>query len=57
MSSYSTERKQAILSKLLPPNNKTVASVAREEGVTGQTLYERLNEERLNEDIQSSTVV
>jgi transposase-like protein len=52
MSSYSTERKQAILSKLLPPNNKTVASVAREEGVTGQTPYERLNE-----DIQSSTVV
>jgi len=39
VSSYSTERKQAILSKLLPPNNKSVASVAREEGVAGQTLY------------------
>lgn len=39
MSSYSTERKQAILSKLLPPNNKSVASVAREEGVAEQTLY------------------
>ena len=39
MSSYSTERKQAILSKLLPPNNKSVASVAREEGVSEQTLY------------------
>jgi transposase-like protein len=24
---------------LLPPNNKTVASVAKEEGVAGQTLY------------------
>lgn len=33
------ERKQAILSKLLPPNNKSVASVATEEGVSEQTLY------------------
>ena len=39
MSTYSTERKQAILSKLLPPNNKSVAQVAREEGVAEQTLY------------------
>jgi putative transposase len=39
MSSYSKERKQAILSKLLPPNNKSVASVATEEGVSEQTLY------------------
>ena len=39
MSSYSTERKQAILSKLLPPNNKSVTSIAREEGVSEQTLY------------------
>jgi transposase-like protein len=39
VSSYSTERKQAILSKLLPPNNKSLASVVREEGVAGQTLY------------------
>jgi hypothetical protein len=31
VSSYSTERKQAILSKLLPPNNKPVASIAREQ--------------------------
>ena len=39
MSSYSAERKQAILIKLLPPHNKSVASVAREEGVAEQTLY------------------
>jgi transposase-like protein len=39
MSSYSPERKQAILSKLLPPNNKSVAQVAKEEGVAEQTLY------------------
>jgi transposase-like protein len=39
MSSYSPERKQVILSKLLPPNNKSVAQVAKEEGVAEQTLY------------------
>ena len=39
MSSYSKERKQAILSKLLPPYNKSVPSVATEEGVSEQTLY------------------
>ncbi len=39
MSSYSAERKEAILNKLLPPYNKSVASVAREEGVAEQTLY------------------
>jgi len=39
MSSYSTERKQAILNKFLPPHNRSVASVAREEGVAEQTLY------------------
>jgi hypothetical protein len=33
MSSYSAERKDAILSKLLPPYNKSVASVATEEGM------------------------
>jgi transposase-like protein len=44
MSSYSTERKEAILSKLLPPNNKSVASVAREEGVAEQTLYNWRNQ-------------
>jgi len=44
MSSYSTERKEVILSKLLPPNNKSVAEVAREEGVAEQTLYNWRNQ-------------
>ena len=44
MFSYSAERKEAILSKLLPPNNKSVASVAREEGVAEQTLYNWRNQ-------------
>jgi transposase-like protein len=39
MSSYSSERKEAILSKLLPPRNKSVRSVATEEGMVEQTLY------------------
>ena len=39
MARHSPERKEAILKKLLPPHNKTVAEVAREEGITVQTLY------------------
>ena len=44
MSSYSTERKEAILIKLLPPSNKSVAEVSREEGVAEQTLYNQRNQ-------------
>lgn len=36
---YSEERKNAILNKLLPPSNRSVAEVAREEGIAEQTLY------------------
>ena len=39
MPSYSEERKQQILNKLLPPSNMTVAEVSRIEGVGLQTLY------------------
>lgn len=39
MTRYSKERKEAVLKKLLPPINMTVAEVAREEGITAQTLY------------------
>jgi transposase-like protein len=37
--SYSEERKQQILNKLLPPSNMTVAEVSRHEGIGVQTLY------------------
>jgi transposase-like protein len=40
MPSYSEERKQAVLNKLLPPSNMTVAHVAREEGIGLQTLVQ-----------------
>lgn len=36
---FSEERKSAVLKKLLPPHNCSVPDVAREEGVSEQTLY------------------
>lgn len=39
MPRYSEERKQIILSKLLPPLSLTVAQVSRDEGIGLQTLY------------------
>ena len=36
---YSQERKEAILKKLLPPVNQSVAEVAREEGISEGTIY------------------
>jgi transposase-like protein len=40
MSEYSTERKEAILKKLLPPHNLTLAELSRQEGVSKSALYE-----------------
>jgi transposase-like protein len=39
MPSYSNERKEAVLKKLLPPLNMTVAEVAKQENIGVQTLY------------------
>lgn len=39
MPRYSEERKAAVLKKLLPPENHSVAEVAAEEGISGPTLY------------------
>lgn len=39
MPRYSEERKSAVLNKLLPPHNRSVPDVAREEGISEQTLY------------------
>lgn len=39
MPRYSQERKAAVMRKLLPPENRTVAEVAREEGISEVTLY------------------
>jgi len=47
MTRYSSERREAILSKLLPPQNMTVAEVARREGISEQTLYNWRKQARL----------
>ncbi len=39
MSRYPQERKEAILKKLLPPYSRSVAEVAKEEGISDATLY------------------
>ena len=36
---YSPERKQAVLKKMLPPNNIAIAEIAKEEGINESTLY------------------
>jgi transposase-like protein len=43
---YSEERKSAVLKKLLPPLNRSVASVAKEEGISTITLYHWRNQAR-----------
>jgi hypothetical protein len=43
MARYSSQRKAAILNKLLPPSNITVAEVSREEGVIPPKLVEVLS--------------
>jgi transposase-like protein len=45
---YTPERREAILRKLLPPNNRPVAEVAEEEGISDATLYNWRNEARKN---------
>jgi transposase len=36
---YSAERKEAILRQMMPPSNKLVSVLAREHGISEQTLY------------------
>ncbi|WP_293726461.1 transposase, partial [Thiolapillus sp.] len=37
--SYPRERKEAVLKKMLPPNNKTIPEISKEEGISEGTLY------------------
>jgi transposase-like protein len=46
MPRYSIERKEAVLKKLVPPMNLSVAEVARQEGIAEQTLYNWRNKLR-----------
>jgi len=43
---YSTERKEAALKKMLPPHNKSVPEIAKEEGISEPTLYNWRKEAR-----------
>jgi len=36
---YPSERREAILKKMLPPNNKTIKELAEEKGISEVTLY------------------
>ena len=36
---YSAERKEAVLKKMLPPNDRGIREIAEEEGITEATLY------------------
>jgi transposase-like protein len=36
---YSPERREAVLKKMLPPNNRSIAALAIEEGISDATLY------------------
>lgn len=47
MSRYSEERKSAVLAKLLPPYNMSVAELAEIEGVSQPTLYNWRKEAKL----------
>jgi len=37
--SYSVERRESVLKKMLPPNNRSIAMLAKEEGISDATLY------------------
>ena len=39
MARYSSERKEAVLKKMLPPLNMTISQVSEQEGISAQTLY------------------
>jgi len=39
MGRYARERKEAILKKMLPPNNRSIQEIAEEEGISEATLY------------------
>jgi transposase-like protein len=39
MKTYSAERKEALVRRMMPPENAPVSALARETGITEQTLY------------------
>lgn len=43
---YSPERKEAVLQKMMPPHNRSIIELAKEEGISEATLYNWRNEAR-----------
>ena len=43
---YSQERKDAVLRKMMPPHNRSINQLAKEEGISEPTLYNWRNEAR-----------
>ncbi len=43
---YSPERKEAVLKKMMPPHNRSINQLAKEEGISEATLYNWRNEAR-----------
>lgn len=43
---YSPERKEAVLKKMTPPNNRTIKQLSKEEGISEATLYNWRQEAR-----------
>ena len=48
MTRYSPERKEAVLSKVLPPQSRSVVEIANEEGIHCSTLYSWLKKAQYN---------
>ena len=46
MPRYSPERRQAVLTKLLPPQNQPVTTISRTKGISEHTLYNWLSQAR-----------
>ena len=46
MPSYSDERREAVVAKLLPPRNLPVREVAQQEGISAATVYKWRKEAR-----------
>lgn len=54
MKRYSPERKEAILRKMAPPHSISVAELARQEGISGPTLYNWRKQARNRGDVLPS---
>lgn len=51
MKHYSAERRSSVLSKLLPPLNRSVSEVSKEEGIACGTLYHWRDKEKLKGNV------